>query len=136
MEGKFHADHPAYKQQQFEAFKEKIPYFKKELSRRHVKRITLWEEYIQENPDGYSYSQFCYHLSQLRRAREAYSTIEHFVAEKLYIDFAGDTMEYIDRESGEVVKVQIFVACFPYSPSLWQLLPKGAMIFFMPWAVL
>lgn len=54
MEGKFHAGHPAYKQERFEDFKERIPYFEKELSRRHVKRITLWEEYIEANPDGYN----------------------------------------------------------------------------------
>ncbi|WP_221406846.1 IS21 family transposase [Elizabethkingia anophelis] len=115
LEGKFHAGHPAYKQERFEDFKERIPYFEKELSRRHVKRITLWEEYIESNPDGYRYSQFCYHLSQLKRARGASSPIEYVAAEKLYVDFAGDTMEYIDRESGEVLKAQIFVACFPYS---------------------
>src|SRR5690554_6394081 len=33
--------------------------------------------------------------------------------EKLFIDFAGDTMEYIDRETGELIKVQVFVACMP-----------------------
>lgn len=72
MEGKFHAGHSPYKQKRFEDFKEKIPYFEKELSRCHVKRITLWEEYIGENPESYSYSQFCYHLSQLKRARGAW----------------------------------------------------------------
>jgi transposase len=33
--------------------------------------------------------------------------------EKLFIDFAGDTIEYIDMETNEIVKVQVFVACMP-----------------------
>ena len=40
---------------------EKFPYFIKELNKTGVTLQLLWEEYIQENPDGYKYSQFCYH---------------------------------------------------------------------------
>jgi DNA-binding transcriptional regulator LsrR (DeoR family) len=38
-------------------------YFTQELKRVGVTRQILWEEYILANPDGYSYSQFCYHVS-------------------------------------------------------------------------
>ncbi len=37
-------------------------HFTQELKRVGVTRQILWEEYIEENPDGYSYSQFCYHF--------------------------------------------------------------------------
>lgn len=33
--------------------------------------------------------------------------------EKLFLDFAGDTMEYIDMETEEMVKVQVFIASLP-----------------------
>ncbi|MDR2775872.1 MAG: hypothetical protein LBC19_14275, partial [Tannerella sp.] len=29
--------------------------------------------------------------------------------------FAGDKLEYMERETGEVLKVHVFVACLPYS---------------------
>jgi len=29
------------------------------------------------------------------------------------VDFVGDTLAYVDREIGEMVKVQVFVACLP-----------------------
>ena len=35
--------------------------------------------------------------------------------EKLFLDFAGDTMGYVDMETGEVVQCQAFVATLPAS---------------------
>jgi hypothetical protein len=39
----------------------------------------------------------------------------HEAGEKLFVDFAGDRMEYVDRETGEIIKCRVFVACLPYS---------------------
>jgi transposase len=41
--------------------------------------------------------------------------LEHNAGEKLYIDFAGDTMPYVDHNTGEVKQAQVFVATLPYS---------------------
>ena len=115
LEGKFMAGNAAYTEKRFEAFKKLIPYFEKELSRKHITRRIVWEEYISTHPDGYRYSQFCYHLSQLLVARKPVAIIEHRPGEKLLVDFAGDTMDYVDRETGEICKAQVFVANLPYS---------------------
>ena len=48
--------------ERFEFIKSKFGYYAKELKRVGVTKQTLWEEYKAVNPDGYSYSQFCYHL--------------------------------------------------------------------------
>ena len=34
---------------------------------------------------------------------------------KTMVDFAGDKLSYVDAETGEIVKVEVFVACMPYS---------------------
>jgi len=47
-------------------FRSQVPYFLSELKDTGVTRQLLWEEYIQEQPDGYRYSQFCFHLNELR----------------------------------------------------------------------
>jgi len=108
---------PAYPDNRFEVLKGKLSYFEKELERKHVTLKTLWEEYIAEEPDGYSLTQFRYHFRQHTKARrKTPSSILkdlYVPGEKLFIDFAGDTMEYIEIETGEVVKVQVFVACMP-----------------------
>jgi transposase len=110
---------PAYPDDRFEVLKGKLSYFEEELKRKHVTLQTLWEEYIAENPNGYSLTQFRYHYRQHTKAkRKTPSSILkdlYVPGEKLFIDFAGDTMEYIDMETGEIVKVQVFVACMPFT---------------------
>jgi transposase len=115
LESKFMAGSAAYTEDRFETFKELIPHFEKELRRKHVTRRILWEEYTSTYPQGYGYSQFCFHLSQMLVARKPVAVMEHHAGEKLYVDFAGDTVEYIDRETGEIRKAQVFVANLPYS---------------------
>ena len=115
LEGKFMAGSAAYTDKRYETLKELIPYYDKELKRKHVTRGLLWKEYTAAHPDGYRYTQFCFHLNQLLVARKPSAHLEHLPGEKLYVDFTGDTMEYIDIETGEVFKAQVFVATFPYS---------------------
>ena len=109
------AGNPAYKQERFDEFKEMIPYFEEELKKRHVTRYIIWQEYRQDHPEGYGYSQFCFHLGQVANARKPGSILHYNPAEKLLVDFAGDTVSYIDRETGEAIQTQVFVACLPYS---------------------
>jgi transposase len=115
LEAKYHAGNPAYKDKRFEHFKEKFDYFTKELKRVGVNRRLLWEEYRQEYPAGYGYSQFCFHLSQQLLARKPTMVLQHKTGEKLFIDFAGKKLSYIDKDTGEVIYCQVFAACLPYS---------------------
>jgi len=115
LEGKFIAGTAAYTDKRFEEFKELLPHFEKELARKHVTRYLLWQEYLSKYPSGYRYTQFCYHLSQHLIARKPTAILTHEAGEKLFVDFAGDKMEYVDRETGEIVPIHIFVACLPFS---------------------
>ena len=115
LEGKFMAGTAAYTDNRFEEFKELLPYFEKELARKHVTRHLLWREYLSKHPNGYRYTQFCYHLNQQMVARNPSAILTHTAGEKLFVDFAGDTLEIIDPQTGEVLPVQVFIACLPYS---------------------
>ena len=112
----FHPGNPSYEDSRYEYFKASLEYYQKELEKTGVTRMLLWEEYRQSNPDGYSYSQFCFHLDQQQTAKgKPTMVLDHKPAEKLFIDFAGKTIPHIDRETGEVISCQLFVACLPYS---------------------
>jgi len=115
LEAKFHAGNPAYKDERYEHFKANLDYFLKELKGTGVSRRLLWEEYRSGYCSGYGYSQFCYHLQQQQIATRPSMVLEHQPAEKLYIDFAGKKLNYVDRQTGELVDCQVFVACLPYS---------------------
>jgi transposase len=75
----------------------------------------LWDEYIFSNPEGYSRSQFCYHLQQHLYAKKSSMVLTHMPGECLYVDFAGKKMSYVDHQTGEVIECEVFVACLPYS---------------------
>ena len=115
LEGKFTAGTAAYTDKRFDDLKAMLPWLEKELGRKHVTRHLLWQEYLTKYPSGYRYTQFCFHLNQLQIARKPTAVLTHAAGEKLFVDFAGDTMTYIDIHTGEVITVQVFVACLPFS---------------------
>jgi len=41
--------------------------------------------------------------------------LTHKRGEKLYVDFAGKKLSYIDQQTGELIECRVFVACLPYS---------------------
>jgi transposase len=115
LEGKFKAGTAAFTDARFEEFRTLLPYFEQELARKHVTRNLLWREYLEHHPQGYRYTQFCFHLNQQTVARKPSAILSHEAGEKLFVDFAGDRLEYLDRETGEIVKCQVFIACLPHS---------------------
>jgi transposase len=115
LEGKLFAGNPSYKQDRYEGIKDELGYFSKELVKVGVTRRVLWDEYRQSNPDGYRYTQFCHHLGQYMKNKNPSMVLQHNAGEKLFIDFAGEKLSYIDRETGEIIECQVFVACLPHS---------------------
>ena len=115
LEKCFHAGNPAYLEKRFNDLKDRLDDMVRDLRYPHVTKKLLWEEYLSQCPDGYGYTQFCYHLSQHQKAAKPDMHLEHLPGDKLYIDFAGDQISYIDRSTGEVIKCQVFVGCLPYS---------------------
>ncbi len=115
LETKFHAGNPAYKDPRYDHLKSRFDYLVKELTGVGVTKRLLWEEYRETASPAYSYSQFCFHLSQYILASNPSMVLSHKPADKLYMDFAGKTISYTDPTTGEVISCQVFVACLPYS---------------------
>ena len=115
LESKLFAGSPSYKQERYDSLKDNLDYYSKELQKVGVTRRVLWDEYRQSHPDGYRYTQFCYHLSQYLVNKNPSMVLQHKAGEKLFIDFAGKKLSYINKETGEIVECQVFVACLPYS---------------------
>jgi transposase len=81
-----------------------------ELKRKGVTRRLLWEEYIAEHPDSYSYSQFCELFRRHLECRDPTMRFEHKFGEKLFVDWAGPTMAYFDEDANEMSQAYLFVA--------------------------
>jgi transposase len=89
-----------------------------------VTLVLLWEEYRAEHADGYGYSRFCDLYRGWRRTISPTMRQTHGPAEKLFVDFAGDTVAVFDDTTGEQRRVQIFVAVlgasnYTYAQARW-----------------
>jgi transposase len=96
----------------------------RELRRKGVTLQLLWEEHRAAHPNGYGYSRFC----ELYRAWEARLSPTmrqtHVAGERLFVDYAGTTLEVINGLTGEVMTAQLFVAAlgassYTYAEATW-----------------
>ena len=110
-----HSGHRDEADERWAVLKELLPHYAKELARPHVTRILLWEDYRQNHPDGYGKTQFFYHLRQHQLLQQGYQPQEHKAGEKVFVDYAGDSMYLTDADSGELIAVEVFVAVLGYS---------------------
>jgi len=100
-----------------------------ELRRPGVTLTLLWEEYRQREPGGYGYSRWC----ELYRGWEGRLSPtmrqSHPAGERMFVDYAGQTVELYDGRTGEIRAAQIFVAVmgassYTYAEASWtQTLP-------------
>lgn len=70
----------------------------------------LWQEYKERHPEGCQYSWFCQQYERWRGGIDPVMRQEHRTGEKLFVDYAGQTIEIVDALTGEVKKAEIFVA--------------------------
>jgi transposase len=82
----------------------------RELRRPGVTRRLLWEEYRATCPDGFAYTWFCTHYEAWKGRVRAVMRQTHVGGEKVFVDYAGDTIDLIDPMTGEVTAVKLFVA--------------------------
>ena len=82
----------------------------RELKRKGVTRWLLWSEYKDRYPDGLQYSQYCQRYRDWCATQSVVMRQDHKAGEKLFVDYAGLTMEVVDPRTGEVQKASIFVA--------------------------
>lgn len=115
LEKQFHGGNPSYKEDRYSYLKSRLDYYNSELKKVGVTRQLLWEEYKTDYPDGYGRSQFFHHLAQHKKAARPSMVLTHDPGDKLYVDFAGNKLSYIDQKTGEVIECSVFVACLPYS---------------------
>ena len=90
-------------------------YFETELKRVGCTREYLWKEYKQKHPEGYMYSQFNHHLNTWLNRLNGSTKLTHKLGDKLYIDFCGKKLSYVDKETGEIINVEVLVCILPAS---------------------
>lgn len=103
---------PSQRQLELDAL---IPGYVARLSRKGMTVRKLFNEYKSEHPDGFQESVFKRAVRQYRFHTTVVGHVEHYAADQMYVDFAGDKLEVVDEMTGEVKKAEVFVAILPFS---------------------
>ena len=81
----------------------------RDLKRKGVTLQLLWLEYKAVHPDGYEYTQFVKRFRDWQASVDVVLRQEHKAGEKVFVDYAGQTIPIVDAQTGEVRQAQVFV---------------------------
>jgi len=101
----------------------------RELQRKGVTLDLLWQEYKRSHADGYQYTRFCLLYRAWAATLDPVLRQEHKAGERVFVDYAGQTMEIVDSATGECRTAQLFVGVlgasnFLFAEATWtQTLP-------------
>ena len=96
-----------------------------EMKRRSVTLVLLWQEYRAEQTDGYGYSRFCDLYGEWRKTISATMRQTYPAGERLFVDYAGDTVPVFDQITDAERPAHIFVAAlgasnYTYAEARWS----------------
>src|SRR5680860_463007 len=74
-----------------------------------------YDEYAQNAKEPYGYTQFLEHYRRKYAKIKGSMKLEHEAGKEMFIDYAGKKLHIVDRETGELVPVEVFVAILPNS---------------------
>ncbi|MFO7928247.1 MAG: IS21 family transposase [Candidatus Humimicrobiaceae bacterium] len=86
-----------------------------EMNKKYVTLMRLWEEYKEVFPEGMMYTQFCGRYREFKKKNKLTMHIDHKAGEEMQVDWAGATVCYIDKLTGEKRYAFVFVAVLPAS---------------------
>jgi transposase len=84
----------------------------------------LWQEFVEQRPDGAQYSWFCEQYRDWARHLDVVLRQDHRAGEKTFVDHAGDTIQVIDPATGQTRPAYVFVAVlgasnYTYAEATW-----------------
>jgi len=74
-----------------------------------------YQQYVQLALNPYSYTQFLEHYRRKYAKEKGSMKLEHEAGKEMLIDFAGKKLHIVDKETGEIIPVEVFVAILPNS---------------------
>lgn len=74
-----------------------------------------YQQYVEQAETPYSYTQFLEHYRRKYPREKGSMKLDHIAGEEMYIDFAGKKLQIINKDTGELIPVEVFVAILPCS---------------------
>lgn len=92
-----------------------FPEMEKQLRRRGMTVRQQFREFTSRYPDGLKETAFYTYYNKWKKKVYPVMHIEHKVGDLMYVDYAGATLPYVDTDTGEIKKAQVFVAILGWS---------------------
>ena len=93
--------------------------YAKQLKKRGITIQYLYKQYAASTPNPYSDTQFRKHMNRYLNKRNDTLKLHHVYGDKMFVDYTGDKLEYVDPETGEVTLCEVFVAILPASQLIY-----------------
>lgn len=74
-----------------------------------------YQEYRSTSSNPYSYTQFMAHYHAKYAREKGSMKLDHKAGQEMFVDYTGKKLTIVDRQSGEVKEVEVFVATLPCS---------------------
>lgn len=94
-------------------------YLATEMKKKGVTLQLLYEEYRNDNPDGYERSRFYTLYHAWAKTVDPVMRFTHKAGEKMFIDFSGDKPHYQDPATGKIIEAELFVSVLGASSYLF-----------------
>lgn len=88
-------------------------YFKehdKRLRQRGMTLLRLWEQYKKAHENGFGCTAYYRHYGLWKRRAQPSMHMDHKAGDKMFVDFTGERLQIVDPLTGEIKKVEVFVA--------------------------
>jgi transposase len=94
---------------------EYFPEMEKQLRKRGMTVRKQFVLFKAKHPESFEETAFYRYYNLWSKKQSPAMHIEHKIGDKMYVDFAGGTLPYVDVETGEIKKAQVFVAILGWS---------------------
>lgn len=104
------------------------------LKHKGVTKLLLYQEYLKDHPQGYSYSQYCNLYLQWQKSRGVVAVYpqEHKSGEKVFVDFSGLRFPIYRLDGSIHYMAEIFVGCLGFSNYMYvEALPSQKLEHFL-----
>lgn len=98
---------PTQREKELELF---LPKVERELKRTGVTLQMMWELYRKQHPSGFGKTQFYHYYNKWVKKTSPLMHMIHKAGDKMYVDFTGEKLYTVDKETGEIIAVEVFVA--------------------------
>lgn len=100
----------------------------RELRKKGMTLQLLWREYRAEQANGLGYSQFCNYYQEHVKTLHPVMRQSHKAGEKVFVDYSGMKVPWIDVKTGEVCDAEIFVGCLGASQYIFAEATKSQQL--------